>query len=69
VDVLSKESQTNVARANHITAIRSLLTCDKSEDGRLAGTISTYQTDVFARIDLERRTTQDILSTVGFMNV
>jgi hypothetical protein len=52
VDVLVQQAEAKAARTHDVTAIRSLVAADETEDRALAGAISTYQSYVFSGIYL-----------------
>ena len=68
VNVLVQQAQLHAARADHVAAIRCLITSDETEDRALAGAVSTYKSDVFSGVHLQRGASQDILNAVGLMN-
>ena len=68
VDVLVQQAQLDSTRADHVTAIRSLFTSDKTEDRALARTVSTYKSDMFSGVHLQGRASQDVLNAVRLMN-
>ena len=68
VHVLVQQSQLYTSRANDIATIRSLITSDETEDRALAGAVSTYKSNVFSGVHLQRRASQHILNAIGFMN-
>jgi hypothetical protein len=67
VNVLVQQAQLHAARADHVAAIRCLFTSDKAEDRALAGAVSTYKSDVFSGVHLQRSASQNILNAVGLM--
>ena len=67
--VLSKQTEPHSACANDVAAIRRLLTADQPKYCGLAGPVATNEADVLAGIYLKRRSTEDILSAVRFVNV
>jgi hypothetical protein len=69
VNVLVQQAQLHSARAHHVATIRCLITSDETKDRALAGAVSAYQSDVFARIHLQRRAAQDVLNAVRLMNI
>jgi hypothetical protein len=69
VNVLRQQPKIYAPGTDDIATIRRFFTGYKAKDSSLARTISADKPNVFARIDLERGSTQDILRTVGFVNV
>jgi hypothetical protein len=67
VNMLVQQAQLDAARADHVAAIRCLITSDKAKDRALSRSVSTYKSYVFARVHLQRGASQDILNTVGLM--
>jgi hypothetical protein len=68
VNVLVQQAQLHASRADHVAAIRCLFTSNKAEDRALAGAVSTYKSNVFSGVHLQRSASQDILNAVGLMN-
>jgi hypothetical protein len=68
VYVLVQQAQLNAASAHYVTAIRCLITSDKTEDRAFSSAVSAYKSYVFSRVYLERRASQHILNAVGLMN-
>ena len=66
--MLVQKSETNSLRAHNIALIRCLIATDQTKHSSLARPVSADKADVFARIYLQRCTTQDILLAVRFMN-
>src|SRR5437667_8315271 len=69
VDVLGEQAQFQVTRAHDFTPIRRGFIIDQPKDRRLAGAVSSDQSDMLARIDLQRCAAQNILRAVGFVYV
>jgi hypothetical protein len=69
VNMLVQQTQLHAARTHHITTIRGFITSDETKDRALTGAIAAYQSNVLARIHLQRRAAQDVLNAVRFMNL
>jgi hypothetical protein len=69
MNVLGQQTQLQSARAHNFAAIWRFFLRDQAKDSRLACPVSSHQTDVFTRIDLQRCAAQDILSAEGFLNI
>jgi len=67
VNVLVQQAQLDAARADHVAAIRCLISSDEAKDRALSGAVSAYKSYVFSRVHLQRGASQDILNTVGLM--
>ena len=67
VHVLVQQAELYTTRANDVATIGRVFTSDQTEDRALAGAVSTYQSDVLTRIDLQGRASQHVLSAVGLM--
>jgi hypothetical protein len=68
VDVLVQQSQLHAARTDHLASISRFFTSDESEDRSLAGAVSPDEPHMFAGIDLQRGTAQDVLRPIRLMN-
>ena len=68
VYMLVQQAQLNTSRADYVATIRSLITSDETEDRALAGAVSTYKSNVFSGVHLQRRASQHILNAVRLMN-
>ena len=67
MNVLVQQAEPQAARAHDVAAISRLITPDETEDRALARAVSTYKSDVFAGIDLQRRASQHVLYPIGLM--
>jgi len=65
--VLVQQASLHATSADHITTICGLIASDEAEDRALARAVSTYKSDVFSRVHLQRRASQHILNAVGLM--
>ena len=69
VDVLVQQAQSHATRAHDVAAIRRLVTTNETEDRAFTGAVSTYKSDVFSGIDLQRRAAQDVLRPIRLMYI
>ena len=67
--MLVQKTESDCFRSHHVTAISSFISTYQTKDSTLAGSIPTYEADVFSSIYLERSTAQHVLHAVGFMNI
>ena len=66
--VLVQETELHATRAHDVTAVRSFVVSDETEDRALAGAVPSDKSDVLSGIDLQRRASQHVLSAVGLIN-
>jgi hypothetical protein len=52
MNMLVQQTQLHAARANHVTAIGSLLCSDQTKDGALTRAVTTYETNMLAGVHL-----------------
>jgi hypothetical protein len=69
VNVLGQQTQLQTSRAHDVATVRGLFLRYQLENGRLARSVATYQTDVLAGIDLERGAAQYILRAEGLLDI
>ena len=69
VNMLREQSGLEPARPRNLAAIRSLFFVYQAKNRRLAGAVTSDQTDMLTRIDLKRGAAQNILRAEGFVNV
>jgi enoyl-CoA hydratase/carnithine racemase len=69
INMLGEQSEVESARTHHIAAIGRLFAADQAKQSGLARAVAPDETDMLARIDLERCAAQHILGTVRLMNI
>src|SRR2546426_6134299 len=69
VNMLREQSGLEPARPRNLAAIRSLFFVYQAKDRRLAGAVTSDQTDMLTGVDLKRGAAQNVLSAEGFVNV
>src|SRR2546427_11721505 len=69
VNMLREQSGLEPTRPRNLAAIRSLFFVYQAKKRRLAGAVTSDQTDMLTRIDLKRGAAQNILRAEGFVNV
>src|SRR2546426_758948 len=69
VNMLGQQSELESAGTRNFAAIRSLFFVYQAKNRRLAGAVTSDQTDMLTGIDLKRGAAQNVLSAEGFVNV
>jgi hypothetical protein len=69
VNVLRQQAQLQPSGAHDVATVRRLFLRHQLEYGRLARSVTAYQTNMLAGIDLERGATQYILRSEGFLDI
>jgi hypothetical protein len=68
VYVLSEQAEMTTS-AHQVSAVGSLFTAHQAKDRSLAGAVASDQPNVFARIYLQRSTTQNVLGGVRLRHI
>ena len=68
MNMLRQQAKLQAARAHDVAAVSRFFSGDETKDRRLAGAVATDQSDVLARIDLQRCAAQNVLRGIRFMN-
>jgi hypothetical protein len=69
MNMLREQTKADASRPNHIPTVRRLLPAYQAKNGCLAGTVASYESHVFAGINLQSDATQNVVGGVGLVNI
>ena len=69
MNMLIQKTQADAARFYYVAAVRRFFCAYQSKDCALAGAISSYKSDMFAGVDLQRGASEDVMSPIRLVYI